>query len=179
MATYVSLLRGINVSGQKKIRMEDLRALYEDLGYGDVRSYIQSGNVVFTSGEKSAERLAASITGAIDQHYGFEVPVIIRTGKQMLAVSESNPYLERKGIDETKLHVCFLSGKANPAALKTIPTRDIHTEEITPAGKELYLHYPDGMGRSKLSNTYLERKLGLTATTRNWKTVKTLTEMAG
>ncbi|HKJ01227.1 MAG TPA: DUF1697 domain-containing protein, partial [Longimicrobiales bacterium] len=114
--TYISLLRGINVGGHKKIRMAELRALYSSLGFDPVRSYIQSGNVVFRGGRGGGPALSRKIEKAIADHFGFAVPVILRTAAEMAVVVEKNPFLA-EGADPTKLHVTFLAEAASDEAL--------------------------------------------------------------
>lgn len=179
MTTYISILRGINVSGQKKILMADLRALYEKLGFKEVKSYIQSGNVIFKS-QKELEEIETSkkIEEAIEKKYDFHVPVIIRSLSDMEKIIASNPFLPVESIDSKKLHVTFLG--ENPAEEKVteIEQLDFVPDKFAIKDKEVYLHIPDSYGNTKLSNSFFEKKLKVTATTRNWTTINTLCEMA-
>jgi uncharacterized protein (DUF1697 family) len=175
MQTYISLLRGINVSGQKKVRMEELKALYVSLGYERVTTYIQSGNVVFAApGKQRRSRLET----AIRERFGFEVPVVLRSDAELEAILAANPFLARHGIDESRLHVVFLQEAPSDSALERLADMPIGEDEYRVNGSEIYLHCPNGYGRSKLSNSALEKKLGLMATTRNWKTVNQLHRIA-
>jgi uncharacterized protein (DUF1697 family) len=178
MPIYVAILRGINVSGQKLIKMERLRASLEDLGAGDVQTYIQSGNIVFKAAKQSSECLAKKITGKILSDFGFPVPVLIRTADEIAAVVRGNPFVQETEVDHSKLHVTFLSDTAPPAAEKPLAALAAKSERFQVCGRDIYLCCPDGYGNTKLSNSAIEKKLSLQATTRNWKTVNVLSEMA-
>ncbi|MDB5227867.1 MAG: hypothetical protein JWN78_2060 [Bacteroidota bacterium] len=177
MQTYISILRGINVSGQKKILMTDLKALYESLGFSEVISYIQSGNVIFKYKKETDLKLAQKIEQAISKKYKFEVPVIIRSVDEMKKVLTSNPYLKQKNTDEERLYVTFLAEAPTKENLEAIKKYNFSPDEFIISGKEIYLHIPNGYGNTKLSNNFFENKLKVTATTRNWKTVGKLVEL--
>ena len=174
--TFVCLLRGINVSGQKKIRMKDLRELCESIGLLDVATYVQSGNVVFDSGEKAAA-IEASIEGAVRDRFGFEVPVIVRSREELAAVVAGNPFTDEDGIDPARLGVVFLSDEPATTRLESIDIPGSSADQFAAVGRHIYLHCPDGFGRTKLSNNFFEHTLQLTATTRNWRTVNALFDM--
>jgi uncharacterized protein (DUF1697 family) len=179
MPTYISILRGINVGGSKKIRMSALETLFARLGFNDVTTYIQSGNVVFSTTLKSpAQDIAEIIEKGILDELHFEVPVIIRSVTEMEAIVEENPFIKEYGIEEERLHVTFLSGTPGPLLATAIQTADFPPDRFTLSGKEVYLYCPAGYGRTKLNNTFFERKLKITATTRNWNTVRKLIEIA-
>lgn len=179
MTTYISILRGINVSGQKKILMADLKALYENLGFSEVVTYIQSGNVVFKSVEKEEDKiLAEKIKQSIQQKYNFEVPVIIRSIEEVTHVIESNPFLAQPGIDPEKLHVTFLEDTPLGSSLDNIQTYNYPPDVLVISGREVFLHCPVNYGETKFSNKFLESKLKVSATTRNWKTINKLHEIA-
>jgi uncharacterized protein (DUF1697 family) len=179
MATFISILRGINVSGQKKVLMEDLKSIYTDLGFSEVTTYIQSGNVIFsTPGDRSAGELSDRIEKAIENKYHFQVPVIIRSAPEIKAVLASNPFLTENGIDPDKLHVTFLGSEPQPSALSAIQTFDFPPDRFGIIGREVYLYCPGGYGNTKLSNSFFESKLKVKATTRNWKTVGKLGELS-
>lgn len=175
--TWISLLRGINVGGHKKILMADLRTLYESLGFASVRSYIQSGNVVFRTEEDGAPALARTIEDAISDAFGFDVPVILRTAHEMGAVVRDNPFLP-EGAEPSKLHVTFLSGDASPKAVADYATYRVGPDEVRLVGREAYLHCPEGLARTKLTPTFMDRAFGSACTTRNWRTVNTVLDMA-
>jgi uncharacterized protein (DUF1697 family) len=175
--TYVALLRGINVGGHQKIRMADLRTLMERLGHVSVETYLQSGNAVFRSSRKSDAALASAMEEAIAAELGLTVSVLVRTGAELARVVDGTPYGDR-GADMKQLHVAFLSAAPTAAAVKKLDAAQFAPDELEVAGREVYLHYPDGLGRSKLTNAVLERRLGVAATMRNWRTVTTLAELA-
>jgi len=178
MTACISMLRGINVNGQKIVKMADLRTLYEGLGFDKVATYIQSGNVVFYSKMDSSPALSKKIAGAIEEQYGFTVPITIRTREELKKLISNNPFPTKKNIDLTKLHVTFLETRPGSAQLKSIESVDRKGDEFFVSGSEIYLYCPGGYGKTKLSNNFIESKLKQSATTRNWKTVNTLCEMA-
>ena len=178
MNHYISLLRGINVRGQRRIRMEELRALYESLNFNNVRTYLQSGNVIFDSHKSSISGLTNTIETAIEQTFGFSVTTLIRTKKEFYNLIESNPFLDECNGDITKLHVTFLSDTPSSSSVIEIKEVDYGSDQLFISGKEIHLYCPNGYGRTKLSNNFFERKLGMSATTRNWKTVTTLFDLS-
>lgn len=178
MHTYISMLRGINVSGQKPIRMPVLKTLYESLGFPGVATYIQSGNVVFHSPAADPLPLVRSIEAAIKTSFGYDVTVIIRSSEEMGKVIRTCPFTSLGGIDPGRLYVTFLNAQPSPALvrdLRALPLRS--SDEFVVAGREIYLHCPNGYDKTQLSNTFFEKHLDLPATTRNWKTVNTLHAM--
>lgn len=178
MTIYIAMLRGINVSGQKRIRMDELRGMMQGLGYGRMRTYIQSGNVVFEGRTGNALSHEGRIEQAIADQYGYRVACLIRTAGQMKKIASDNPFLERRGVDVAKLHVTFLSGVPKPMLVRDLGEIASGKDEAIVHGSEVYLHCPNGYGKTRYSNTFIERKLGLSATTRNWRTVTRLLEMA-
>jgi len=177
MQTYISILRGINVSGQKKIQMTDLKALYEDLEFKNITTYIQSGNVIFKANKQRDKVLAKKIEDAIYAKYSFKVPVIIRSVEEMKNTIAINPFL-KKNINEEKLHLTFLAETPDKAKVDSIKNLDYSPDKFIIIGKEIFLYCPNGYGITKLSNNFFENKLRVNATTRNWKTVNKLVEMA-
>jgi len=179
MQTFISILRGINVSGQKKILMTDLKALYESLNYMDVVTYIQSGNVIFKCNEKLTDiQLAKKIENAIYNKYQFHVPVIIRSKEEIGKIISSNPFLKEKDPDRKKLHVTFLSEFPSKENVESIENIDFKPDQFKISGKDIYLYVPNGYGETKISNAFFEKKLKVTATTRNWNSVNKLFEIA-
>jgi uncharacterized protein (DUF1697 family) len=176
MALQVALLRGINVAGHARIGMAELRTLFADLGHGEVVSYLQSGNVVFEPAAGSGQEVTARLEQRIAATFGVEVRVLLRTAAHLGAVLSGSPYLSREG-DPTKLHVTFLEQKPSPERAGRLDIPRGETATLTLAGREVYLHCPDGYGRTKLNNSFIERRLGVAATTRNWKTVIALHAM--
>ena len=175
MTAYVSMLRGVNVGGSKKIKMSDLAALYESLGFKDAKTYIQSGNVVFSSPEPSQSVLSKKIEKALKESFGFDVAVVVRTGAELEKALENDPFKDR---DPGKLHITFLSDSPAEKPFDVIDSAKDSSEEYLISGREAYLFLPNGYGRTKLSNNFFEKKLNLSATTRNWRTVKVLAGMA-
>ena len=178
MQPFISLLRGINVSGQKTIRMPELKALYESLGFTHVATYLQSGNVVFDGTVPEASTVAGSIEKAIERHFGFTVSVLIRTKDDFQRIILGNPFLTQRNEDPERLYVTFLSDLPSGVAAKDLEAPSDTTDEYFLSGREIYLFCPNGYGRTKLSNNFFERKLKTIATTRNWKTVNALYNMA-
>ncbi|HKY77144.1 MAG TPA: DUF1697 domain-containing protein [Acidimicrobiia bacterium] len=171
---YVALLRGINVGGKTKIAMAALRDTCASVGCEDVATYIQSGNVVLES-KLTADKLRAALEEAIAKDFGFNPAVMIRTAKEISAVVDRNPYA---GTDDKTLHVGFLHAAPNAATKKCLAAIDCAPEEVTPVGRDLYLHLPNGMGRAALP-VQMERCLRPTpVTVRNWRTVTKLVELA-
>ncbi|MCO5246738.1 MAG: DUF1697 domain-containing protein [Anaerolineae bacterium] len=178
MTTYIALLRGINVGGHKKIKMEDLRAMYEALGFENVASYVQSGNVVFDSAETKPAALAARIEAQIAKTFGHEVLVFIRDADDLRRIIAGNPFADRANINPARLMVAFLNEPLTEAAVDALAASDDSDDEFVVAGKEIYLYFPDGSGRSKLAAALSGKKLGTASTTRNWNTVTALADMA-
>jgi len=177
LSQFISLLRGINVSGQKLIKMADLAALYESLDFKDVKTYIQSGNVIFHADSGDSAILSQKIKDAILTAFGFDVSVFIRTQDEWRQLAEKNPFLGESRIDSGALYVAFLSQSVTQEDVDWIDAPGPAGEEIRLAGTHAYLHYPNGVGRSKWNNNFLEKKLGVSATMRNWRTVLRIFEM--
>jgi uncharacterized protein (DUF1697 family) len=175
MKTFLSLLRGINVSGQKKIHMTELKILYEDLNFKNVITYIQSGNVIFRS--TNGNNLSKKIEQKIFEKYNFNVPVIIRTTDEMQSIIDGNPFLIEKDIDLSKLHVVYLSENPSHKNSDKIKKSNGEPDTFYISGKEIYLYCPNGYGRTKLTNNFFENKFKVNATTRNWKTTNELLKM--
>lgn len=178
MTTYISILRGINVSGQKLIKMDALRKSYESLGFQDVSTYLQSGNVIFTGREADLIQLAQTISEQIEKDFGFQVPVIVLSIKKLQQIIDHNPFAKESSKDPTFLHVTFLSSPADKYDLTVIEERKQSGEEISVTEHAVYLYCPNGYGKTKLNNNFLETKLKVTATTRNWKTTCELLSVA-
>lgn len=179
MTTHIAMLRGINVSGHKIVKMKKLRVAFSGLGFVNVRTYVQSGNVVFeAAGSGDEAGLAAKIARRIRSDFGFDVPVLLKTSKEMGGVVRHNPLLKDASIDQEKLHVTFLSSDPPSNALELLAPLAGIRERVRVSRREVYLCCPDGYGQTKLNNTAVESKLGCGATTRNWNTVKALAEMA-
>jgi uncharacterized protein (DUF1697 family) len=172
---YVALLRGINVGRHRRISMGDLRGVFEELGLDDVSTYLLSGNVLFASGLPAA-RLTARLERAIAEELAPGVSILLRTKRELAKVAAANPFGSH---DVSTLHVTFLEKRPSAARARTLDPELGAPDEFRLLGKEIYLRYPHGYGRSKLTNAYFEKQLGVAATTRNWKTVTALAELAG
>ncbi|HUQ64019.1 MAG TPA: DUF1697 domain-containing protein [Acidimicrobiales bacterium] len=177
MGIYVALLRGINVGGRAKVAMSELRGLFDDLGYPGAKTYIQSGNVVFTASLRTPARAASDIAARIEKDLGVRCSVLLRTGADIATVLKGNPYVWAKA-ELSQLYVTFLDTAPNRTKAAELMVPKGETAEFTIAGREIYLRYPDGYGRTKFNNTYIEKRLGVVATTRNWNTVTKLHELA-
>ncbi len=177
MTGFVSLLRGINVGGNRKIRMDDLKALYESLGFKDVIPYIQSGNVVFHSDDTDKARIRRHIEDGIEKQFGFHVEVIIRTSAELSEIIDKNPFQGQESKESKWVVVMFLATDPASTAQEDIQKTYTGPEELYITGQEVYIYYPEGIGRSKLSNNFLEKKLKTVGTARNWNTVLQLQKM--
>ncbi|ORT58011.1 DUF1697 domain-containing protein [Streptomyces sp. CB03238] len=176
---YAALLRGINVSGHKKVPMAQLRALLTELGHSDVTTYLQSGNAAFTSTSGADENaLAAELEAAIEKHFGFGVDCLVRSGPYLRAVADGCPFPAAE-LEARQLHVTYFSGPVAPDRFAGIDQAAFLPEEFRLGDRALYLYAPEGLGRSKLAETLSRPALlkGVTATTRNWNTVVTLVEL--
>jgi uncharacterized protein (DUF1697 family) len=176
MQTFVALLRGINVGGKAMIPMAELRSSLSALGFEDVVTYVQSGNVVFRTPSGDAPDLAARIEDRVAADFGFGVAVLLRTPSELEAIAAGNPFLSGRA-DPSQLHVMFLDGQpAAGAAAQLDPDRS-PPDEFALQGREIYLRLPNGAGRSKLTLDYFEKRLAVRATARNWRTLTKLVEL--
>jgi uncharacterized protein (DUF1697 family) len=178
MKKYISILRGINVSGSKMVKMEALRKMYEDLKFKNVKTYIQSGNVLFEDKPTDPKTLEKRISKKIQEEFEFDVPVLVKEKSELETVLKNNPFVNKRKQDITKLHVTFLSEEPNKALIEKIKEKTYDRDEYIITGTTIYLFCPDGYGRTKLNNNFFENKLKVSATTRNWKTVNELVSMA-
>ncbi len=176
MTKYIALLRGINVGGKRKILMKDLKLLFKNLGFKNISTYIQTGNVFFSS-EKTKKEISPKIKTEIFKQFAFNVPVIIRTTKEMNTAFLSNPFVKRHALE--KLHLTFLNQSPTQEkikALKELTSKSPDQFEII--GKNAFILCQDKYHKSKLSNSFFEKKLNVTTTTRNWKTLAKLVELS-
>ncbi|WP_371575738.1 DUF1697 domain-containing protein [Streptomyces sp. NBC_01314] len=180
MTTYAALLRGINVGGNKKVPMGDLRTLLTGLGHTGVATYLQSGNAVFTSDHGDENSLATELTTAIEKHFGFTVDVLVRDHAYLESVREACPFPAAE-LEGKQLHVTYFSEPVDEARFEGIDRQAFLPEEFRLGERVLYLYAPEGLGRSKLAETLSKPRLqkGLIATTRNWNTVAKLAELTG
>jgi len=177
MPIYISMLRGINVGGHKRIKMDQLRASFEALGFDQVKTYIQSGNVVFKTTKLSPAALSKRIEERILCDVGFPVSVISRSSDEMARTIERNPFLSGRGIDQEKLHVMFLSQAPAPAALKKLADLTAAPDQCQSSDREIYFYLPNGVSQSVLMKSPVDRILAIVTTTRNWRTVNSLHQM--
>jgi len=194
MKTFISLLRGINVSGKNQISMPDLKRLYESLGLADVVTYIQSGNVVFDTEEYDQANIIKLIEDGLTRSFGGDVRVILRDKVSLKRILDNNPFIIKRKEKPERLYVTCWSDLPGEVAIKPITAvvpaggsdtkvdkaRDVVSDrdEFIIDGKEVFLFCPNGYGKTKFSNTFFEKKLRVSATTRNWKTVNALYELA-
>jgi len=171
MTAFVSLLRGINVGGHHKIRMDELKELYESLGFKDVLPYIQSGNVVFTSDEADLTRLRRQIEEGLEKKFGFHVEVIVRTSAELKEILDNNPFQGQQSKESKWVVVMFLASRPDETAQEDLLKTYVGPEELFIIGKEVYIYYTEGIGRSKLSHSLIEKKLKTVGTARNWNTI--------
>ncbi|MEE6188017.1 DUF1697 domain-containing protein [Niabella digestorum] len=177
MVTYLSLLRGINVSGKRIIKMDALKQLYEKLKFKNVHTYVQSGNVIFSANKEDTKQLAQKISVQIEKEFGFDVPVIVLTSTNLKAIIDHNLLAKDKSKNAEFLHVTFLGDVPETFDKDAILKVKHPTEAIEITSSAVYLYCPNGYGKTKLNNTFLEKKLKVPATTRNWKTVNELLKL--
>ncbi len=176
MAVFISLLRGINVSGHKIIKMAVLKSMYEELGYTNVKTYLQSGNVIFETCNKENAHLEKKISAMITTKFGFDVTVIVLTKDELNDIIEKNVFTNDSSKDPAFLHITFLASGPKDIDFESIKCKRAKGEEITIEQNAVYLYCPHGYGKTKLTNNFLETKLKVSATTRNWKTITELSK---
>ena len=173
----VALLRGINVGGKNRLPMKELAAMFVDLGCDDVRTYIQSGNVLFRTSPTLGKDISSLISSSILSRFGYRVPVVTRTAQDLQEIVQANPFLEA-GAETDKLHVVFLPDLPDGAHVEALDPNRSPSDEFAVLGREIYLHCPNGLARSKLTNNYFDSRLSTTSTMRNWRTVLELLELS-
>ena len=178
MPIVISMLRGVNVGGHNKIKMDALRALYESLKFTGCQTFIQSGNVIFKTKERNLAKLTSQIQTAIERRFGFRPDVILRTSDELRDVIARNPFAKRRSIEPGKLIIAFLAGAPAPQARDNLLKLKTDPEELRIDGRELYIYYPNGMGRSKLTWSLIERTLKVSGTCRNWNSVTKMLAIA-
>ena len=175
MTVFVSMLRGVNVGGHSRVKKEALKAAYAALGLRNVRTLLQSGNVLFTSGLKDRRALAQRITQELERRLDLKIEVLVRTLAEIRTIVERGPVSARA--DPSKLLVMFLSGVPDARGQAALAREHKGPEMLEIRGPEVYLYYPDGVGRSKLSTAFLESALDVSGTARNWNTLKKMLEL--
>jgi uncharacterized protein (DUF1697 family) len=178
MNIYISLLRGINVGGQKKLTMETLREMYQDLGFTNIKTYLQSGNVVFESPAIEADLLRQQIEAGIAQACGYAVQVFIRHVNKIQHIVSDNPFLEDANIDIRKLHVSFLYQQPTQSAWSKVSAPVNINDQFARGDTVIYLYYPNGYAKAKIPASFFEKLLGVSVTDRNWNTATALYNIA-
>lgn len=178
MTTYISIIRGINVSGQKTIKMDALKTMYESLAFANVQTYIQSGNVLFQYNDVPRADLQQKIAEEIKNIFGFDVPVLVMDIEKLKEIIVNNPFIVEEVKDIAYQHVTFLYSKPDTKYIESIRQNLAQDEAFALTDTSVYLYCPNGYGRTKLTNTFFEKKLNVIATTRNWKTTIELLNIA-
>jgi uncharacterized protein (DUF1697 family) len=178
MPVYVSMLRGVNLGAHNRMKMAELREVLTPLGCQKVQTYIQSGNVIYRAAKQSRQALSKKIEESLLQRFGFSVPVLTRTAREMKDVIQSNPFLKESGVDLSKLHVTFLPEVPGEAGLKIMRAIDAGPDRCHSVGDVIYLFCPNSYSETRLSNGFLEKTFSVRATTRNWRTVNKLYDLA-
>ena len=178
MPVIICMLRGVNVGGRNMIKMDALKALCISLKLKDPQTYVQSGNVIFNSGEKDLAKLAKRLQDAIEKSHGFRPGVMLRTLAELQQVIARNPFAKRSGIEPGKLIVNFLADDPGKQARENALAIKIGPEEMHLVGREAYIYFPNGQGRSKFPSAAIERALGTSGTGRNWNSVTKMLEIA-
>ena len=177
MPRYVALLRSVNVAGHGRIAMDELRASFARLGYEDVVTYIQTGNVLFTAPTRGEKAIVAALEDQMARDFGDAPDVLLRTVPELRRIGGASPYA-KAGADPARHHVTFLATAPAKAVLVALELPPSGRDELVVDGREVYVHTPDGYAGSKYTGTFLERRLGVVSTTRNWNTVSKLCQLA-
>ena len=178
MLVLIAMLRGVNVGGHNQIKMEALRELLVSLKFTSPQTYVQSGNVIFQSSEPDLDKVAKRIQRGIEKKFGCRPEVVLRTADELRAAVAKNPFAKRRGIDPAKLLVSFLAGKPLPGASEELARQKFGPEELHLVGREIYIYFPNGMGKTKLPWSRLDKILGPPGTGRNWNSVTRMLQMA-
>jgi uncharacterized protein (DUF1697 family) len=173
---HVALLRGINVGGKNMLPMKDLAGIFAEAGCGEVTTYIQSGNVVFTANDKLVAGLGGVIAGLVQKRFGLKIPVVLRSATEIEAVIRGNPFLQTAANDNL-LHVCFLADRPDAALVAALDPGRSAPDTFAVAGREIYMQLVNGVSGTKLTNAYFDSKLKTVSTIRNWRTVLKLAEL--
>ena len=177
MARHVALLRSVNVAGHGRLAMDELRRSFGSLGYEEVTTYIQTGNVLFSAGTRSEKTLVGAIEKQLAADFGTSPAVIVRSVAELARIASSSPYA-KAGAVPARHHVTFLAAKPSPRTLAALELPPSGRDELVVDGREVYVHTPDGYAETKYTGTFLERRLGVLSTTRNWNTVTKLSVLA-
>ena len=177
MIKYLALLRGINVSGHNMIKMDALKKMLENMGFQNVETYIQSGNIFFDSEEENAASVGFKIKQEISKVFGYDVPVIMVSKTDLELCFKNSPFLKEKECDTKKLYVTFISKELSPLAINDLKISNFKPDEVAIDSSRIYIKYAIGAGKTNLDQKYIEKKLNVVATIRNWNTVTKLLEM--
>jgi len=178
MPVWIAMLRGVNVGPHHRIKMDALRKLFESLKCQNPQTYVQSGNVIFRAREKNSELLAGKIATAIERKFGFRSEVVLRATAEMREVVKSNPFAARRDVEPGKLLVTFLAHEPEAEARATLASMKAYPEELHLNGRDLYIYFPNGAGKSRLPWASVEKWLKTPGTARNWNSVTKMLEMA-
>lgn len=178
MTVVISMLRGVNVGSHNRIKMEALRDLYTSLGFRDPQTYVQSGNVLFKTRERDLTQTAKRIEDGIERTFGFRADAILRTPAELRRVIAANPFATRTGIDPSRLLVTFFANEPAAECCNNLLSINADPEELRIAGREVYLYFPSGIARAKLTHALVERTLKIPGTGRNWNSVTKMLELA-
>jgi uncharacterized protein (DUF1697 family) len=178
MPVVICMLRGVNVGANNRIKMDDLKKLCTSLKISDPQTYVQSGNIVFTTDERDLEKLRTNLETSIHKKFGFQSDAIFRSAKDLREIVANNPFAKRKDIHPGKLLVTFFSADPGEAARKQARAIKCDPEELFIEGREAYIYFPDGAGRSKLNWSLIPKTLKVQGTARNWNSVTKMLEMA-
>ena len=172
----LALLRGVNVGGKNILPMKDLAAIFTAAGCTDVQTYIHSGNVIFTAPASISAKLPANLTARINKRFGYQIPIILRSANQLGQIIRNNPFL-KAGAPEDTLHVMFLADLPSPQGVGLLDPQRSPGDSFHLSNQEVFLHLPNGGGKSKLTNAWFDSRLATVGTTRNWRTVLKLFEL--
>jgi uncharacterized protein (DUF1697 family) len=179
MQTYISFLRGVNMTGHNLIKMTDLAALYRNMGLNDAETYIQSGNVIFSNtGNITPSALSVNIEQAILERFNFIIPVMIRTSQDLNDLFSSNPFLGEPKFEPSKMAVVFLHDEPSDSQIQKVAGIDYPPDKFKIVGREIFIYCPNGFGRTKLYTNFFEKKMNIAGTARNWKTITTIKNIA-
>jgi uncharacterized protein (DUF1697 family) len=178
MPVLISMLRGVNIGGHHRIKMDALRALYESLKLEDPRTYVQSGNIIFRTKQKNSAALAKKIQNGIEREFGFRPEVILRSPDELRKAIAASPFVGRASLEPSKILVTFLTAEPGSDASATLLSLKAHPEELHLKGRELFIYFPDGVGKTKLPWSSVEKLLKTTGTARNWNSATKMLAMA-
>jgi len=179
VTNYIAFLRGINVGGQKKVSMEALRKLCADAGFSNVKTYLQSGNVVFKTKMGDIQKMEDTMSSVIYKEFGFEVPVLVLSTSQLQEILHKNPFKKHKDLEGNSLYLVLLKSAPENSLMEAFLNEHFENEEFSIENQCVYLKCKNGYGKAKLNNNLIEKKLRVLATTRNYRTMNKLLEMVG